>query len=273
MGNACSVRLGSTTDACIFRLAADYRVVYFDPRGIGLSDRIPDDVSLDGFVSDIETIFDVAALRTAVLFGENASSHPAIRFAARQPERVDALTLWGSPLSYKDWAPVASTGDLFDLVREARTEAQFDTIRQAFISVVDRMTVEEFRKLISGTADHEFMVRATDELLTWDATQDAASVTAPTLVLAREADEMYPIETLRPLAAAIPGARLLVTPGKGAWAFDGDPEPIVGAIEAGDYILWATSFLSGQTGSYELTLAGTPIVTCDEGSIAVGQTP
>ena len=213
------------------RLAERYRVVYFDPRGVGMSDQAPEDVSLGGFVADIAAIFDVTQVTEAAIFGEGSSGHVAIRFAATRPEQVTALVLYGSPLSYPDWAPVSSTAAVVDLLREARTEAQLAAARQAFASIVDRVSFDDFRKLVAGLGTLGSIGRAFDEVLAWDATVDAASVLAPTLVLARQADAMYPIETMRPMAAAIPNARLLVMPGRGGWAFDGDLDPILDAIE------------------------------------------
>ena len=129
-----------------------------------------------------------------------------------------------------DWKEVSSTGGVVDALLGAQTEAQFDAARQAFVSIVDRVTYEDFVKLVSGMSEAGSR-RAIEGILEWDASEDAASVVAPTLVLARQDDKMYPVETMQPLAAAIPGARFLIMPGKGSWAFDGDPAPMLKALE------------------------------------------
>jgi len=53
-------------------LARKYRLIYFDPRGIGMSDQAPADFSLDGFVADIAAIFDAANLDSAFIFADRA---------------------------------------------------------------------------------------------------------------------------------------------------------------------------------------------------------
>ena len=63
-------------------LASQHRLVYFDPRGSGMSDQAPGDVSLDGFVADIAAIFDAANLDSAFIFAETFKGHAAIRYAA-----------------------------------------------------------------------------------------------------------------------------------------------------------------------------------------------
>ena len=185
---------------------------------------------LEGFAADIPAVFEVAELDSALIFAESSNVHAAIRFAATQPAKVSGLALYGSALSYPDWKKVSSTGGVIDLVLGAQTEAQFDAARKAFISIVDRVTYEDFVKLASGMGELGTK-RAFESIMEWDASEDAASVVAPTLVLARQDDKMYPVEIMQPLAAAIPGARFLIMPGKGAWAFDGDPAPMLKALE------------------------------------------
>ncbi len=212
-------------------LATRYRVTYFDPRSIGLSDLDPQDVSLDAFAGDIAAVYEAAGLQHSGIFAEGASVHPAIRFAAANAERVTGLALYGSSLSYQDWSGVSSLGGVADLIRGARTDTQFDAARKAFLGVTDRLTPEDLEKLVSGLGVRGDIDRSFDSRSAWNASEDAASLALPVLVMARQDDTYYPVETVRPLAAAIPGARFLVLPGKGGFAFDGDLDPMFNAID------------------------------------------
>ena len=211
-------------------LASQHRLVYFDPRGFGMSDQDPADCSLDGFVADIAAIFKAANLSSAFIFAETFCGHPAIRYAAASPERVDGLALFGTVLSYPAWKQITSMGGLFDLFDAAQSDTQFEAARMVGASFVDRLTLDDFRALISGWGTRAYLERALASGSEWDATHDAALVRAPTIVLGRQDDLMFPVETLRPLAAAIPGATLRVMPGKGAWAFDGEIAPVLEAV-------------------------------------------
>lgn len=82
--------------APLFReLARDHRPVRCDERGNGLSDRDVEDLSSDAFVADLETVADAAGLKRFPLIGLSQGAAVAIEHAARHPDRVEALLLWG----------------------------------------------------------------------------------------------------------------------------------------------------------------------------------
>ena len=213
------------------QLAKRYRVTYFDPRSFGLSDPAPEDVSLDAFAGDFAAVFEVVGLPEAAIFAEGFSVHPAIRFAAANPQLVTGLALYGSAISYPEWVEVSSLGRVVALLADARSDTQFDAARQAFLGVVDRLSPEDFVKLTSGLGTRGQTDRSFDNGMQWEASDDAASLSLPVLVMARQDDTFYPVESMRPLAAAIPNARFLVLPGKGAWAFDGNVDPMLNAVD------------------------------------------
>jgi pimeloyl-ACP methyl ester carboxylesterase len=77
-------------------LGRGHRLVRYDERGCGLSDRDVDELSLDAFVSDLETVVDDAGLDRFALLGLSQGGAIAVAYAVRHPERVTHLILCGS---------------------------------------------------------------------------------------------------------------------------------------------------------------------------------
>lgn len=73
-----------------------FRLIQYDSRGQGSSTRgLHGQVTIEDYERDPETVLDAAGADRAILFGLSIFTHVAIRFAAKHPERVEALVLWG----------------------------------------------------------------------------------------------------------------------------------------------------------------------------------
>jgi class 3 adenylate cyclase len=83
-------------------LGSFLRVVQFDKRGIGLSDRFDDEPTLEERIEDIGAVMDAAGWETAHLFGLSEGADMAQLFAARYPHRVDRLALFGVAANFAD---------------------------------------------------------------------------------------------------------------------------------------------------------------------------
>ncbi len=83
------------------RMAAFARVIIFDKRGQGLSDRVAEQ-SLDERVSDVRAVMDAAESERATVYGWSEGGPMSIKFAATHPERVSKLVIYGSYASIKD---------------------------------------------------------------------------------------------------------------------------------------------------------------------------
>jgi DNA-binding CsgD family transcriptional regulator/pimeloyl-ACP methyl ester carboxylesterase len=80
-------------------LASRYRLIRYDGRGLGLSQRgLAEDLSLNDLTLDLEAVVKRLSLKRFVLMGRIMTSHVAVRYAVENPERVDALILWNTPL-------------------------------------------------------------------------------------------------------------------------------------------------------------------------------
>ncbi|WP_380781071.1 alpha/beta fold hydrolase [Sphingomonas sp. R86520] len=197
-------------------LARDHRFVRYDGRGNGMSDRDVADISFDAFVRDLEAVVDAAGLDRFPLLGISQGSAIAIEYAARHPERVSHLILWGGFAS--GWR-VTGTPD----VRKER-EAILTLVRQGW-----GRSDPAYRKLVTW----KFMPGASAEELDWfdifqreavsaenavrfanvfadiDVRHRLAGVTVPTLVMHGRGDRNVPLAVGSALAAAIPGAEFV----------------------------------------------------------------
>src|SRR5436190_2113135 len=89
-------------------LADRMRIVQYDGRGTGHSQRVVDDLSLEAMLLDVDAVVDAARLDRFALFGFYHSALHAIAYAARNPERVSRLVLFGG--AQRGWEPMSGAG-------------------------------------------------------------------------------------------------------------------------------------------------------------------
>src|SRR5262245_18297813 len=203
------------------RLAAEWQLVRYDERGIGLSQRDVDDFSFEAFVNDLETVVDECGLKRFALLGISQGAPVSIAYAVRHPERVSRLVLCGG--FAKGWHKRGNAGDV------ARAEASVTLIRegwgqdnpaarQMFTSlIVPDATLEEmrwFNELERISASAETAIRLLRALGDIDVAELLPRVSVPTLVLHSLCDARVPFEHGLTLARAIPQARFVALESK-----------------------------------------------------------
>lgn len=211
-------------------LARDFRLVRYDERGTGLSDRNAEDVSFDSFVRDLETVVDAAGLRRFALFGVSQGCSVCVAYATRHPDRVTHLVLYGGYV--RGWAHWADAGEL------ARREAMDSLIlngwgqdnpafRQLFTSrFIPDATLEQMRwfnelQRISATPETAFRLRKS--FATIDVRDLLPQVRVPTLVLHCREDAVVPFERGREFATGIAGARFVALEGRNHLILENEP--------------------------------------------------
>jgi class 3 adenylate cyclase/pimeloyl-ACP methyl ester carboxylesterase len=218
------------------RLARLGRMIEFDKRGTGLSDRVPTDrlPTLEQRVDDITAVLDAVGSTSAVLYGENHGAPLALLFAATYPERTRALVLsggfarfasapdypWGFPehLSQRVVEQMEYHWDEPHALRNVAPSRANDPHAQEWWSTMQRMSVSP-----SAAVALWNMAMATD-------LRDVLSaVHVPTLVLHSTDDRLIDVGCGRYLAEHIDGATMVELPGSDSmW---GDFGPGVDAIE------------------------------------------
>lgn len=215
------------------RLASFARVVVFDKRGQGLSDRITGVPSLEERMDDLSAVMDAAGLSKAALLGSSEGASMCALFAATRPERVSHLVLYGG------FARFTNTDD-YALMYDADVLAQMATVWGTGLSIksfghshgknpdLQRLWAKGER-LIASPGTFKAMLD-TNALI--DVRTVLPQIRVPTLVLHRSTDRAIPAANGRFLAEHIPGARYIEY-GSGDHAiFSGaEPEPICGDIE------------------------------------------
>jgi class 3 adenylate cyclase len=204
------------------RLTAFARVIIFDKRGQGLSDRVVAEQTLEERIDDVRAVMDAAGSRSATLYGWSEGGPMSIMFAATYPERATALVLYGTFASVKD-KPWAATREEWETAL-ADIEAHWGEavlLRINAPSVAnDPAMVEWGSKLEHATASPGSIVallRANYEL---DVRHILPSVKVPTLVMHRSGDALVPIASGRYLAEHVPGAIYSEIPGNDHFVTD-----------------------------------------------------
>jgi pimeloyl-ACP methyl ester carboxylesterase/DNA-binding CsgD family transcriptional regulator len=215
------------------RLGTFSRLIRFDKRGTGMSDRpggLPD---LETRMGDVAAVMNAARSERAVLFGYSEGGPMAILYAATHPEQVHALVIYSS-YARRMWAPDYPWG--FRPDERARYAVQLEE-DWAFEADMRRMCPHADDELARWwgercrAATSPGAARALVEMASLIDVRDVlAAVQAPTLVLHRRDDIDPHIEEGRYLAARIPGARLIELDGTDHFV-GVDPDQILDPVE------------------------------------------
>ena len=201
-------------------LARHYTLIRYDARGNGLSDWEVGELSLEAWVSDLETVVDAAGVARFPLLGISQGCAVSIAYAVQHPDRVSHLVLYGGFAlgGRKRSAEERDRRDAMATLMRLGWGANDPSFRQLFTSRfipgATREEVDSFNELERHTTTPECAARyyyATGEL---DVRDLLPKVNTPTLVLHVRDDLVCPIEAGRAMAAEIPGAHFKVFPGQ-----------------------------------------------------------
>jgi pimeloyl-ACP methyl ester carboxylesterase/DNA-binding winged helix-turn-helix (wHTH) protein len=205
-------------------LSRRHRLVRYDHRGNGLSDRDVAEISLATMVTDLETVVDAAGLERFALMGLSMGGPVSIAYAVRHPERLSHLVLFGTFAkgTFTD-AEVDAMATLM-LQHWGRSNPAF---RQMFTtSAMPDATSEEsnwFNEQQLLTTSAENVVRILRAIQVMDVTDLLSDIRVPTLVLHVRDDGTIPLEAGRRMAARIPGARFVLLEGRNHMLLEHDP--------------------------------------------------
>ena len=206
---------------CIDLMAANYRVLRYDARGMGMSERDVTEVSAATRLQDLEAVIEASGLERFILWGLSEGGTTAIQYAAKHPERVSHLVLWGSFLKpVLDEEIVRKWMALLDLIPSqwgSSNRAFRQMMTAQFIPDGDAEQNEFFNELQRHAAQPEVVVNTVMSINDIDVSDIASQVTVPTLVMHRVDDLLVPIHQSIEIAATIPGAKLVQLQGANHW--------------------------------------------------------
>jgi DNA-binding winged helix-turn-helix (wHTH) protein/pimeloyl-ACP methyl ester carboxylesterase len=233
----------------LMRLASFSRLILFDKRGTGLSDRVPINrlPTLEQRMDDVRAVMDAVGSERAALCGVSEGGPMCSLFAATYPEKTLALVMMGTYAKrIRDaeypWAPtVEERQHFFEEIRQhwggpvgieerAPTVAHDPRFREWWATYL-RMGASPGAALALTQMNAEIDVRHV-----------LPSVRVPTLVIHRSEDQCLKVEEGRYVARRIPGARYVEMPGRDHLPFVGDQDAILDEVE---------EFLTGARHAHE----------------------
>ena len=217
-------------------LASFARLILFDKRGTGLSDRVAGIPDLETRMDDIRAVMDAAGSERAAVAGVSEGGPMAILFAATYPERTQALVLYGAlprfvrgpgfpwqSSKHEYLAGAAELARTWGSEEYAREILEFDGEEPT----PERIAAAASRWRQSASPGAVLQLRRMNAEI--DVRPVLETVQVPTAVLHRQEDHL-PIEAARWMAAQIPGAKMIELPGGPHVPYFGAWESVVAAI-------------------------------------------
>jgi pimeloyl-ACP methyl ester carboxylesterase/DNA-binding CsgD family transcriptional regulator len=210
-----------------------YTLVRYDRLGVGMSDRDvrDEDLTLDAEVDLLGAVLDELALRKVVLVGGSSGGCAAIAFAARFPERVDRLLLYGA---YADGPSITTPAVREAIVGTVRSHWGLGSRLLADIFLGDASGAEQERlaRYQRAAASPETAAMLLELVYRNDVRPELDRVRAPALVVHRRGDRAVPFPLGRAVAAGIPSATLIPLDGRAHFPWAGDPQSVARALRS-----------------------------------------
>ena len=245
-------------------LAANHRLVRFDHRGIGLSDKEIENLSMEALVSDIIAVADELGIDDFAILASGISASIVIRLAILYEDRVSHLVLW-DPLIQRSASEPAV--EALTSILDENWGLFLETRYRIMMSAEEAHQAAE---LVRSSVSPEYFRRARRLWSDFDRTSDLGKVTCPTLVM-HPYDREESRESSEFIASSIAGAKLAVVDDNSAEIFNCDAAAIlttiaefIGVPESNYPSLQNREALGGENGGRmtpELTNRETEIVT------------
>ena len=201
----------------LIEMAKSYTMARYDGRGCGLSDRLVEDLSFDANLRDLEAVADAAGFKRFILLGCCQGSGLAIAYAARHPERVSNLVLYGAfargRLRRNPSARDLEEADMMLKLVELGWGRENPAFRQVYTTMfIPESTPEQFRwftdlqRMSTSPENAVGLIRGFDAM---DVTDLLPKVSCPTLVLHARNDARVPFGEGRMVASSIAGAEFV----------------------------------------------------------------
>ena len=227
-------------------LAGFSRLILFDKRGTGMSDRVSGAPTLEARMDDLRAVMDAAGSRRAAIFGVVEGAPMALLFAATYPERVAALVM-RSAFPRSMWAPDYPWGLSEDQARESvkgalrlygrRADAEASARALAEWEDDDIPAIVDYLRWCGSPGAVEELAAMNREI---DVRHVLPAIRVPTLVIHGVEDTAVPLDAARWMTEQIPGARLVEVPGAGHLHFGRGTDDVNAEVRAFVEDLWNT---------------------------------
>ena len=253
----------------LLKLASFSRLILFDMRGVGLSDRGREPPTLELQMDDVGAVMDAAGSENAVVFGGARGAAMTMLFAASHPERTRALILYAPiarSLRAPDWPYGRSEREqqeFFDRFTKEMGTAQNLDLQGPSHDPAFRRWWARFERLGASPGAWRELQEIMGQL---DVRRVLSHIQVPTLVLHRSGDRVVDVNQGRAVAERIPGARFVELEGIDHIPFLGDADQIIAEVE---------EFVTGSRSTFEpdrllATVLFTDIVESTSTAVSVG---
>ena len=211
------------------RLTENRRVIRYDMRGTGLSQRDVSNFSLDAEIEDLEAVSDSLGFEGFDLFGGVGGAPIALAFAAKYPERVGRLIIWCG------WARAADVVSAKIRAWSGLIEQDWDLLAETCAQLVLGWSGGDLGRLaaenLKGAITPAVMQAALAATRQFDVTPLLENIKAPTLVLHRDNVSWIPVSVAQELTSQVPNSHLIVLEGESPTPYLGDMEGVIQVID------------------------------------------
>jgi pimeloyl-ACP methyl ester carboxylesterase len=212
------------------RLASFSRLILFDKRGTGLSDRVAAVPTLEQRMDDVRAVMAAAGSERAAILGVSEGGPMSALFAATYPDRTAALVLYGTFAEFRSWMPPEHLEHFLHAIDA--TWGTGESLPHLAPSVADdprfRRWWARHERLGASPGAAMDLMRMNSEI---DVRHVLPAIRIPTLVLHRAGDVFVDVSGGRYVAAHIPGAKYVELPGVDHPPFVGDAEAVLQEVE------------------------------------------
>ena len=213
------------------KLTAHHQVILYDCRGTGSSTGNPIDFSLKSQVQDVTAVIDDLDTRKVAIFAPQNAGPVAIDYAINNPDRIRQLVLWCTypSVSWQQETPnwvslmelAASNWDLF-----------LQTVIHARFGESTGVVSSDVASMLRASVSQQMMFDWVDHIRGIDVTPHLAKVQSETLILHRRELHLGPnVDVARAMAAAIPGAELILLAGTSVAPYQGNSTEVLRAVQ------------------------------------------
>jgi class 3 adenylate cyclase len=257
------------------RLASFSRVIRFDPRGLGLSSRVPSAgmIGPEFWAQDAIAVMDAAGSEQATIFAPSFTAMTGLVLAANHPQRVRSLVIVNGAARMV-WAPDYPVGVDLGLADPFMTvglepdavEKGFDALEIVAPTVSRDDAFRTWWDLAGNRAASPTMARAVTKMVAEADVRDTlANIVVPTLIVHRDQAIFVAVGHGRYLAEHIAGSRYVELPGRDSLYWTGDAAPVLDEIE--EFITGVRGFEAERVLT---TIVFTDIVGSTERAAALG---
>jgi class 3 adenylate cyclase len=220
------------------RLASFSRLILFDKRGTGLSDRVPisELPTLETRMDDVRTVCDAAGSEHAALLGVSEGAPMCALFAGTYPARTTAMILFGGYARRRQapdypWGPSTEQHDAFLNEMEQDWGGPVGLDVRAPSKMGDARFRDNWARYLRMGASPGAVLALTRMNAEIDVRPILPTIHVPTLVIHRSGDRVIPVEAGRYLAERLPNASLIELSGEDHLPWVGDVDAVLGEIE------------------------------------------